>query len=141
MLNPSGDHARSYLSYLKIGLFYFMLVFGAGFVLAPIRILWLAPRVGNRAAELLECPVMILVTFLAARWIILRFSVPKSIFVRLGIGAFALALLAGAEITVGMTRRGMSLRDVIVNRDPVSGSVYFLSLTLFCLMPAFVQRR
>ena len=65
------------LRYLKIGLLYFMLVFGAGFVLGPIRIFFVAPKVGNRAAELLECPVMILITFVAARWIVVRFGVSK----------------------------------------------------------------
>lgn len=117
-----------------------MLVFGAGFVLGPIRILLVAPKVGNRAAELLECPVMILITFVAARWIVVRFGVSKSMPVRLGIGVFALVLLIGAEIAVGMALRGMSLSEVIMNRDPVSGSAYFLSLVLFGLMPALVER-
>jgi hypothetical protein len=128
------------VSHLKIGVLYFMLVFGAGFLLGPIRILWVAPKVGNRAAELLECPVMILVTFVAARWIVVRFRVSKSFAVRLGIGVFALALLIGAEIGVGMGLRGMSLSGIIMNRDPVSGSAYFLSLVLFGLMPVFVKR-
>jgi hypothetical protein len=128
------------VSYLKIGLLYFMLVFGSGFLLGPIRILWVAPKVGNRAAELLECPVMILVTFVAARWIVVRFSVSKSIPVRLRVGGVALALLIGAEITLGMALRGMSLSEVVLNRDPVSGSAYFLSLVLFGLMPVFVER-
>ena len=128
------------MSYLKIGLLYFMLVFGAGFVLGPMRILWLAPKVGARTAELLECPVMILVTFVAARWIVVRFRASKSCAVRLGIGAFALALLIGAEISVGMALRGMSLSEIIMNRDPVSASAYFLSLVLFGLMFVLVER-
>jgi len=33
------------------GLLYFALTFGAGFLLGPIRILVLEPRVGVRAAE------------------------------------------------------------------------------------------
>ena len=36
------------------GVFYFGLVFGTGFVLGPVRVLWLAPRVGERWAELIE---------------------------------------------------------------------------------------
>ena len=51
------------------GLLYFALTFGAGFLLGPIRILLIEPRVGVRAAELLEIPVMIGVTLLAARWV------------------------------------------------------------------------
>ena len=43
---------------LQAGLLYFVLVFGAGFVLAPIRILWAAPAFGTRVAELIEMPIM-----------------------------------------------------------------------------------
>ena len=46
---------------------YFALVFGAGFLLGPIRVLFLEPRVGLRAAELTELPLMIVaITFAAS---------------------------------------------------------------------------
>ena len=51
---------------LKAGVLYFMLVFGAGFVLGTIRTLWVVPRVGARMAELMETPIMFVVTVLAA---------------------------------------------------------------------------
>ena len=34
-------------------LLYFALVFGVGFLRGPVRVLWLAPRVGERGAELM----------------------------------------------------------------------------------------
>ena len=46
---------------LKAATVYFALVFGAGFVLGPIRILLVVPRLGGRIAELIEFPVMLLV--------------------------------------------------------------------------------
>ena len=60
----------------KAGLCYFALTFGAGFLLGPLRIFLMVPRVGVRAAELAELPVMIVVMWLAARWTIRRFHVP-----------------------------------------------------------------
>jgi hypothetical protein len=39
---------------LKAAVAYFAIVFGAGFVLGPIRILLVVPLVGERVAELLE---------------------------------------------------------------------------------------
>ncbi len=53
----------------RAGLLYFLMTFGAGFALGPIRLFLLVPRIGVRAAELIELPVMILISYLAARWI------------------------------------------------------------------------
>jgi hypothetical protein len=39
---------------LKVGALYFAAVFATGFVLGAIRTLWLVPRMGTRAAELIE---------------------------------------------------------------------------------------
>ena len=50
---------------IKAGVLYFCGVFGMGFVLGPIRILWAVPRFGERTAELLEAPLMLLVIVLA----------------------------------------------------------------------------
>ena len=52
---------------LKAGVIYFAFVFGAGFVLGAIRTLWVVPRVGTRLAELMEAPIMLVVTIIAAR--------------------------------------------------------------------------
>jgi hypothetical protein len=71
---------------LKAGVLYFGLVFGVGFVLGTIRTLWVVPRVGTRKAELMETPIMLVITIVAARWIILRLSVPSMGFARLEMG-------------------------------------------------------
>jgi len=42
---------------LRAGALYFAIVFGVGFLLGPIRILWIVPRVGTRTAELIEAPI------------------------------------------------------------------------------------
>ena len=55
------------------------LVFCAGFVLGPIRILWVVPRVGTRMAELMEAPIMLVVTILTARWVVQRHAVPWTV--------------------------------------------------------------
>ncbi len=55
---------------LKAGVLYFAVVFGAGFMLGPIRILWAAPRLGTRMGELLEAPIMLVITIVAARRIV-----------------------------------------------------------------------
>lgn len=84
---------------LKSGAQYFTLVFGAGFVFGTIRVLLVVPRIGTRTAELIEMPVMILVSFVAARWIIRRLVAPPTMTERIAIGFVALALLVSVEFT------------------------------------------
>jgi hypothetical protein len=49
-------------------------------------------------------------------------------------------MLAG-EPAVGIGLRGMTASDVFLNRDPVSGTAYYVSLILFAAMPWLVSRR
>ena len=109
---------------LKIGMLYFGLVFGAGFVLGPIRILWAVPRFGTRMAELMETPIMFVVVVVAARWIVRRFALPPTASIRLGMGCVALGLLLVAEFTLVLWLRGLSISEYLASRDLVSGMVY-----------------
>lgn len=126
---------------LKAGLQYFALVFGAGFVLGLVRTRWVGPRVGTRMTELMEAPVMLVVTVLAARWLVLRLAVPTRSSVRLGMGAVALGLLLAAEFGLVLWLRGISVKEYLATRDPVSGTVYYVMLALFAIMPLLLARR
>lgn len=126
---------------MKAGVFYFALVFGAGFVLGPIRILWVVPRFGTRMAELMETPIMFVVTLVAARWIVRRLAVPSAPSRRLGIGCVALCLMLVSEWTLVLWLRGLPISEYLANRDPVSGTVYYVMLGVFAIMPLLVARR
>lgn len=126
---------------LKAGVLYFAVVFGAGFVLGTIRVLWVIPRLGSRTAELMEAPLMVGVTILAARWVARRLRLPTSPGVRLGAGLIALALLLAAEFGVALRLRGLTISQYLSGRDPVAGSVYVVSLLLFAFMPLLVAGR
>lgn len=126
---------------LKAAVLYFALVFGAGFVLGPVRILWAVPRFGVRAAELMEAPIMFVVIVLAARWAALRLAVPDSVGSRLRMGCIALSLLLVAEFSLVLWLRDTSIAEYFAERDPVSASVYYLMLGMFAVMPALMARR
>jgi hypothetical protein len=126
---------------LKAGALYFAVVFGAGFVLGPIRVLWVVPRLGTRVAELLEAPIMLVVTIVASRWIVRRLAVPPTPSSRLGMGGIALMLLMVAEFTLVLWLRGLSLREYFGGRDPVAATVYYVMLATFAVMPLLVARR
>ena len=125
---------------LRASLVYFALTFGAGFVLGPFRILVLVPRLGARAAELVELPVMIGITWLAARWVTQKFSVPPERGPRLSMGVMAGALLLLAEFTLVLRLRGLTLEEYFATRDPVSGTAYYAAVLLLMLMPLLVSR-
>jgi hypothetical protein len=126
---------------LKAGALYFAAVFGAGFVLGPIRILWVVPRFGTRLAELIEMPVMLMVIIVAARWISRRLALPPAPATRLGMGGIALGLILIAEFSLVLRLRGLSISDYLANRDPVSGTAYYVLLGVFVLMPLLLGRR
>ena len=126
---------------LKAGVLYFALVFGAGFVLGTIRILWVVPRFGARMAELMETPIMFVVTIIAARWVAWRLAVPSTPFSRLGMGCVALALMLVVEFTLVLWLRGLTVTEYFASRDPVSGTVYYVMLGVFAIMPLLVARK
>jgi len=126
---------------LKAGAAYFAFVFAVGFVLGTIRTLWLVPRVGMRTAELTEMPVMLAVTILAARWTVLRLSVPAMWSARLEMGCMALVLMLVAEFGFVLWIRGITIKQYFATRDPVSGAAYYLMLVVFAVMPLLVARK
>lgn len=114
----------------KAGLIYFVLVFVAGFILGPIRVLWLVPRVGVRTAELVEAPLML--------------AVPPASSTRLVMGFAALALLLTMEIAVVVGLRRLTIGEYVAGRDPMAGAVYMILLALFTLTPllmAWTERK
>lgn len=125
---------------IRAGLAYFSVVFATGFALGTLRVLWLVPRLGERLAELAETPLMLLVSLLAARWVVRRFAVPDASMPRLQVGLLALALLVCCELTVVLAIRGLTFTEYLETRDPVSGTVYLASLALFAVLPALVGR-
>ena len=127
------------MHWAKAACLYFVSVFGAGFVLGFVRVLLLVPRLGVRAAELIEMPVMVMATILAARWVVLCFGGASVRRAPLRVGFLALSLLMASEIGLGIVR-GVPVSAYITARDPVSGPVYFAALTLFAFMPALVVR-
>jgi hypothetical protein len=132
---------ESLVRILKAGAFYYALVFGTGFVLGTFRVLWIVQRLGTRMAELTETPIMLLVSIVAARWVVKRLAVPSTRFARLGMGCVALGLLLISEFILVLWLRGMSIGEYLANRDPVSGTVYYAVLGLFAIMPLLVARK
>jgi hypothetical protein len=93
--------AANVMQTVEAGVLYFALVFGAGFALGTIRTLWVVPRLGTRKAELMEAPIMLVVTIVAARWVVLRFALPPLPSARFG---FAVSPFENISLPVTLCR-------------------------------------
>jgi hypothetical protein len=125
---------------LKAGVLYFVVVFGAGFMLGRIRILCVAPRLGARMAELTEAPiifVVFVVAIVAARWIVRRLALPTDTVKSARHGWHR----AWPDANRGVLwLQGLSIREYLAGRDAVAGTVYYVMLAAFA-MPLLVARR
>ena len=116
------------------GFVYLILVFGVGFILGIIRVLWVAPRLGERTAELLEMPLMLATIYLAASFTTRRFKASRRVeYLHSGLVALVLLLLVEFSVVLGL--QGLSIREYLADRDPVAGGVYVIMLIVFAMMP------
>jgi hypothetical protein len=126
---------------LKGAAVYFLVVFGAGFVFGAARVLWLAPAIGARAAELIEMPLMLAVMVAAAARIVRWAHVPPALAPRLTMGVLALLLVLGADFVLFLRLRGLPLERYFQELDPVSGPLYYMLLAIFAALPLFFDLR
>jgi len=113
---------------------YFLSVFGTGFVVGPIRVLLIEPRVGPVVAVLLEAPILLLAMFVGANYAVRWSGLARSGATLLGVGFVALVLQQCADVAVGVLLRGMSLMDFAT----ASGMIYGVLLIAFALLPLIV---
>ena len=116
---------------------YFGIVFLAGFILGSVRVLLLVPLLGERNAELLELPVMTIISYLAAVFVIQKFSISECLS-GLAVGLVGLILMLVLEFTVVLSLQGLSVGEYLNSRDTLSGHAYALSLALYAIFPAFI---
>ena len=120
---------------IQAGLTYFAIVMSAGFVLGVVRVPFLVPRIGERWAELAEMPIMAVVIYWAAGFLLRRFPEIRSPGKSLSAGLLALALSVAAELSLATLLQDRTLAEFIGSRDRVSGSVYVALLLVFAVMP------
>lgn len=117
---------------------YFALVFTAGFILGTFRTLLVVPLTGEGVAELAEMPLMLTISFFAARFVHKRFSL-VTIRSACVVGLVALLLLVSFELTVVLAVRHMTFDGYLQSRDPIAFPAYLLSLAAFAAFPAVVN--
>jgi hypothetical protein len=124
----------------QAGAVYFAIAFAAGFALGPVRMLVLEPRVGKLAAVLIEHPVILLVSLIAARWVVSRWAKWAGLLQRLAIGLIALLLLLSAECGLG-AMMGLSPMQWIASWSTPAGAAGLAGQLLFALLPAIAGEK
>jgi type IV secretory pathway TrbD component len=56
-------------------------------------------------------------------------------------GSIALGVTLVAEFTLVLWLRGLSIRQYFASRDPIAGTVYYITLGAFAVMPLLLERR
>ncbi len=115
---------------------YFAVVFGMGFLLGTLRVLLIAPRLGEELAVVVELPVMLTVSWLACGRIIDWLSVPGVLAQRLAMGGLAFVLLMAAETGVSVLAFG---RTIVQHFETYRTAPSLLGLSAqiaFAVMPA-----
>jgi hypothetical protein len=116
-------------------LFYFLVVFGAGFVLGPIRVLWLEPRLGQTMAVLIESPILVLAMWFAAASAPVWARMQGGALDYFCMGITALLFQQAADWAVGFGLRGMTLTDQLAYLASPAGLIYVATLIVFLFMP------
>lgn len=123
---------------IRLAAFYFGAVFAAGYVLGILRTTFFVPLVGTRYAELIEIPFMLLIVYFVGRLISQRASSQRQAH---GIGIVALGMLLSAEVLLAAMLFRKSPVEALFNKDPVSGTAYYLSLLVFAVLPGWLRGR
>jgi len=105
-IGPKRESARTMTRIAAPAIAYALSVFAVGFGLGTLRVLVLAPLIGESAALLAELPVMLAVSVLAARWAVRRWQVARALGPRAAMGATAFALLMVCEAIVSLALFG-----------------------------------
>jgi hypothetical protein len=141
----AADHSRSAAGTawgsrtVRAGASYFLLVFAAGWILGPIRVLWADPRFGAMTAILLEAAIMLVAMWRAARWSMRRFAVPGSLAATASMGLVALGILLPAELA-GAFLRKLPVRQYLEGFANPPGIVALAMFMLFAAMPVLITR-
>jgi len=125
---------------LKAGVIYFLFVFAVGWVLGPIRELWVVPRFGRTIGVFLEAPIMLIAMIISARWVIRRFEVPETLRATISMGLVAVGILTVAEIAGVLWVRRLSLQEYLGSLVTAPGVISLLMFLLFAAMPTLVTR-
>ena len=125
---------------ITAGAAYFAIVFAIGFILGTIRVLLLAPTLGDTTAVLIETPFILTASWIVCGYVIRKISVPADLSARITMGAVALGLLLAAETVLGVTAFGRTLNDIAAQYATAAGALGLAGQIVFAAFPLMRAR-
>ena len=122
------------------GCFWFAVIFALGFLLGPIRVLFLEPRLGPFGAVAMEAVPMLAAMIALAPRIARLFDVPAAWRPLLAMGVTGLVLTMVAETLLAALLRGRGIGFWLERVETPEGWIYLLLLAALALMPALRGR-
>lgn len=126
---------------IQAGGAYFAAIFAAGFAMGFVRVTSLVPKIGELAAVALEIPVMLGVSWFAARWLIHRFGVPEVLGARLAMGGLAFILLQAGEAGLAVWGFATPVEIYLARLATLAGALGLAAQVLFAAIPAVQSGR
>jgi hypothetical protein len=119
---------------ITAGALYAIIVFVSGFILGTIRVLLVAPRLGETLAVIVEAPLILAASWFVCCWCVDRLDVRRTVPTRSLMGSVAFLVLMEAEIGLGAVL-GQSLMDQIAAYGSTAGAIGLAAQVIFATFP------
>ena len=122
-----------------VGIIYFSAVFTVAFALGIARILVIARYIGASAAVILEVPIVVVLSWVVACYLLKRhsFSLPQSAVM----GGTAYMLTMASEVVLARLLRGQSATEWISNIATPIGLFGLAGQIAFAVIPVLITQR
>ena len=125
---------------LRAGLAYFVIVFTIAFAVGVVRTLVIAPAIGATAAVMVEVPIILTVSWFAARWVVAHRVLIRPVDKAMT-GLIAFVLLMLAELSLAQLLAGQTPGQWAASLFGIPGIIGLCSQIAFALMPLFVGKQ
>jgi hypothetical protein len=127
-------------SAVKAGIYYFIIVFGAGFLMGALRVLVVAPAIGELGAVIAELPILLILSWIVCGFLVKRHSVKSTVSERVAMGGIAFLLLMLCEPTFAIFAFNRTAIEYFSQFRSLSGLVGLLGQVAFSTIPVLQLR-
>jgi hypothetical protein len=126
---------------VKAGAAYFAAVFAAAFILGALRVIAVAPMLGETGAVLLESPVILILSWIVSTRATRHYNLGVRLVPRLLMGAIAFTLLMSVEFGLAIIMFQRSAAEYFASYRTASGVIGLIAQLAFAIVPTIQRLR